>query len=246
MPQHHQRWPIGITLVVAIAFVGTTTAGPIPLAFDRSGYFALSPDIGSRLGKVSAGDLQGSALPGIDYVDPPHDPRRNFTTSTAVTGRVRSDILRQATQARGAEAAHELEAVLTKEDLIGQFDHALAAFGYSSHDIADVLAAYLVMSWEVVTGNATSTAQLGGANRQIRAWLARDERLLGMSNDDKQALAERMIYAASVSSASKNELSRRQDAVRLASLRQEVRDSVKSFGLDLGSVRLSDRGFTVD
>jgi len=136
--------------------------------------------------------------------------------------------------------------VLTKEDLIGQFDHALAAFGYSSHDIADVLAAYLVMSWEVVTGNSASAAQLGGANRQIRAWLARDQRLLGMTNDDKQTLAERMIYTASLSSASKNELLRRQDTARLDGLRSEVRDSIRAFGLDLGNVGLSDRGFASD
>ena len=169
-----------------------------------------------------------------------------FKPSAEVSERVRRKVVDDVARNRGADTARQLEAALAERDVVGEFHRLLTRYGFSGTNLGDVMAAFYVMSWEVVFGRDATSAQIKGADGQIRRALASGNAVRQMSDADKQSVAESLIYQTTFSSAAKNRLVKQRDTTQLAKLRDSTRAAVRQFGIDFDTVRLTENGFERD
>ena len=126
-----------------------------------------------------------------------------------------------------------------------RFDARFSRYGYSSHDVADSLAGFVIVLWEIVN-NQDASAYPSGI-RQVRAKV--NELLLSKSagktytDADKQYYAEYFKVLAVIS---KDSLKRKQSANDAVGV-QTIHNTAYQFGLRLGidfkRLQLTDNGF---
>ncbi|HZY62002.1 MAG TPA: DUF6683 family protein, partial [Edaphobacter sp.] len=125
------------------------------------------------------------------------------------------------------------------------FDDLLAKYGYSPNNLADVMTAYLVLSWETVhNGDATRYPQgIEAVHEQMRDALAANPQVARFDDAQKQEMAETLADLAMMSTIARKQLLKSGDTARLQQLEENVRKNVLVFGVDLGTVSLTNRGF---
>jgi hypothetical protein len=126
-----------------------------------------------------------------------------------------------------------------------KFSQLLSSYGYSSRNLADVMTAYLVIAWEVVH-NQDATRYIDGigiVHNQMRAALAQSPNVRGLSDAQKQEVAETLGNLGMLAAVAKRALIERGDNASLGQLQQNVRSTTQKFGVDLASVQLTDAGF---
>ncbi|WP_101926149.1 MULTISPECIES: DUF6683 family protein [Luteimonas] len=162
--------------------------------------------------------------------------------------KVSADVQRQTIQAFGRNASQlaELETLIGSGDMLREFDTILRRYGYDPTNLGDVLAAHLLISWEVVNDQDSRRSPVGqrAVRRQIIGPLAAVPQVAAMSDAAKQAQAERTAYLTMVSALSYQSLKREGDRAALAALSANVRRGLQANGLDLRAVSLGDDGLT--
>jgi hypothetical protein len=101
----------------------------------------------------------------------------------------------------------------------------------------------LLVSWEIVTGNTASDAQVRGVHDQARAAILGSAPLRTMPDAQHQAVSEVIAYHVMIFSAANAEAMRTGDQAKLAQLRENVRTAARTFGIDLAHAQLTDKGF---
>ena len=110
--------------------------------------------------------------------------------------------------------------------------------------LGDVLAAHLLISWEVANDRDSRASPEGqrAVRRQLIGPLAAVPELAAMSDAAKQAQAERTAYLTMVSALSYQSLKRQGDRQALAALASGVQRSLQVHGVDLQRLTLGEGG----
>jgi len=165
-----------------------------------------------------------------------------FARDAAVTAREREAIIAHLAQQPGAA---QMAPAIRSGKLMQSFDGLLRRYGYSPQNLGDVLAAYLVISWEIVNAADSNDEPAGqrAVRRQLAGALASVPSIAKMSDAQKQAQAERTAYLTMIAGSAYQALKTGQDPARLEDLQRSVRnDLLKSSGIDLKRMALTDGG----
>lgn len=128
--------------------------------------------------------------------------------------------------------------------LRNQFDRLLAGYNYSATDMADVVTAYLVISWQIVHNkNFDDKNGFNAVRTWVRDILLKSEQLAVMDNATKQLYAEAYGYQTMLCFNSYKTLIAKSDQKGLDHLRNNLYKSVKDSFIDLKSVKLTHTGF---
>lgn len=185
---------------------------------------------------------QAVAAPAPDDVDAAAVATLAFRRDPAVTARVRQETIRAF--GRTPEQVAGLEQALGSGAMLREFDAILRRYGYDPDNLGDVLAAHLLIAWEVVNDRDSRRMPAGqqAVRRQLIGPLAAVPEVAAMSDAAKQAQAERTAYLTMVSALSYQHMKRDRNARALATLAAGVRRSLQDQGIDLQRLELQAGG----
>ncbi|AFY75517.1 hypothetical protein Ple7327_0027 [Pleurocapsa sp. PCC 7327] len=237
------------TLLIAAVF------SPLPLAaqisnidipymafYDHQGTYASTIGIGTSAAQaltevspqtISAQRLTGETLPASAL---------SFRYSPQVTMQVRDRIAEQFA-AQSPEQAVQIRCEFAQADVVGEFRRLIQRYGYDPDNLAHNMAAFLILQWEVLTETQAQPPQMKGAAEQVAEALLAGSLLHGMSDADKQTVADSMAYQALMSVLVFNDLKQRGDSTGIARLREGIIRSARELGWDFNRIELTSRGF---
>ncbi len=124
------------------------------------------------------------------------------------------------------------------------FNDILDKHDFDRDNLVDVTAIFYMSLWKIVHGQELTDQQIAGVRRQILASMARDARLTGLSDVEKQEIAETFALHTALALKGYDMLVRNGDTARLASFRADLqRTMVPAGGPDLKYLAVNDQGF---
>lgn len=185
---------------------------------------------------------QAVSRPAPSEVDAAAVATLEFRRDPAVSARVQQETIRAL--GRTPDQVADLDKVIGSGQMMREFDTILRRYGYDPGNLGDVLAAHLLISWEVVNDRDSRGSPDGqrAVRRQLIGPLAAVPDVAAMSDAAKQAQAERTAYLTMVSALSYQSLKREGDRQALAALAAGVQRSLQDNGVDLRRVTLDDGG----
>ncbi|MDR7194686.1 DUF6683 family protein [Luteimonas terrae] len=182
------------------------------------------------------------AQPAPAQVDAQAVETLSFRRDAAVSARVQQETIRAF--GRDPQQVADLEQVIGSGEMLREFDKILRRYGYDPTNLGDVLAAHLLISWEVVNDRDSRQSPEGrrAVRRQLIGPLAAVPEVAAMSDADKQAQAERTAYLTMVSALTYQTLKRDGNRQALIALSANVRQGLQGNGVDLQRVSLGDGG----
>lgn len=190
--------------------------------------------------------LAGSEEDGDAPVDPAMQQALTYTPSPDVERRTRQKLYDSLAATIADPALEQQLAQSVSTDMIWrQFHGVLSRAGFSTTNLADVTAAYYIITWEVVNApEATANAAgVKAVQADVVAAYAAEPRLAELTDAQKQEAASVMAYMATVAAASANQLRSAGNTQALAQLQAQVHKAVLSQGLDLAQLQLTAEGF---
>jgi hypothetical protein len=127
-----------------------------------------------------------------------------------------------------------------------EFDQLLRQHGYDPRDLADVVAAFYLIAWEVATGGdaLAQPAGIAAVRGQARQMLAGNPAMSRLSEAERQATAETLAFHAMAIAARHHDLSTAGAGPQVIAYRTEVADAVAQWqGIDLRRFSLTPTGF---
>jgi hypothetical protein len=167
-----------------------------------------------------------------------------FRSDPAVSQRVRQQVLAAALPSSPNPAG--LRQAVESGAPWQEFDRLLVQHGYDPRDLADVVAAFYLIAWEVTTGGDATTQRAGIAavRGQARQMLAGNAALARQSEAERQATAETLAFYAMAAAARANDLRVAGNDAALNAFRAEVAATVaRQQGIDLRRYALTPAGF---
>jgi hypothetical protein len=229
-------------VLCAVAFVALAIAVPVPAAGARNDDDASRPSA-----MASERALQSALESALSRPAPAQAPVEAvnalaFERDAAITAREREAFI--AHLAKQPNGAGPLEQAIRSGKLMDEFDRLLQRYGYSPRNLGDVLGAYLVICWEIVSESDSNDEPAGqrAVRRQLAGPLAAVLAIARMSDAQKQGQAERTAYLTMVAASAYQELKRGGDSARLADLQRNVRASLLQSGIDLERLVLTEDG----
>lgn len=167
----------------------------------------------------------------------------SFRHDPEVSARVRQSVL---DHMAGQPDGPALDAVRSGK-LLDAFDRLLRQYAYSPDNLGDVLAAYLIISWEIVNDRDSTKVRAGlkAVRRQLIVPLAKLPKYMSMSDAEKQSQAERTAYMTMIAVGASESLKQAGDATRLQALQKSVRAGALESGIDLEKLELTDGGLVI-
>lgn len=184
-----------------------------------------------------------AALPRAGLAPPPASATA-FRADPAVSARVRQAVLAAALPSSPNPEA--LRATVESGAPWQEFDRLLRRHGYDPRDLADVVAAFYLIAWEVATaGDALAQPEgIAAVRGQARQLVAANPGMARLNEAQRQETAETLAFHAMAMAARHNELRAARDAAQLAAFRTEVADAVaQQQGIDLRRFTLTPAGF---
>jgi len=166
----------------------------------------------------------------------------DYHASADVSRKVQRNVL---TSIADPAARESLQQAMQNNNILKQFDQLLHQYGYDIGNVADVMTAYYVITWEVVNDQDASRYKSGiqAFHDRLVASLSASPELTGMSDADKQTTAETLSYMAALAAAARNQLKQRGDTAGLGRVQQQVHAATLRMGVDLKALRLTANGF---
>lgn len=185
---------------------------------------------------------QAIAAPAPAQVDARAAQTLSFRRDPAVSARVQQETIRAF--GRNPQQVADLEKVIGSGEMLREFNAILRRYGYDPDSLGDVLAAHLLISWEVVNDRDSRQSPAGqrAVRRQLIGPLAAVPEIAAMSDAAKQAQAERTAYLTMVSALTYQSLKRSGNRQALDALSTSVRQGLRGNGVDLQGVALDDGG----
>src|SRR5229473_1878023 len=129
--------------------------------------------------------------------------------------------------------------------VLKEFDRVMSANGYSSRNVADDMAALLVLCWEIFTGGSANKLQIEGARQQSRGIFLGNPALCAMTNAERQEMAERIAYQFVISDTANQLALRSGDQAQQAQVRQSAAAVMRQrVNIDITRLQLTERGFS--
>ncbi|MBP0465947.1 hypothetical protein J5Y09_18620 [Roseomonas sp. PWR1] len=167
-----------------------------------------------------------------------------FAPVPAVSARVRQQVLAAMLPTSPNPAG--LRAAVESGRPWQEFDRMLAQHGYDSRDLADVVAAFYLIAWEVSTGGdaLAQPAGIAAVRGQARQMVAGNPAMARLDEAGRQATAETLAFYAMAMSARLADLRAAGAPGPVASFRAEVAQTVaQQQGIDLRRFTLTASGF---
>lgn len=185
---------------------------------------------------------QAISRPAPAQVDAQAEATLSFRRDAAVSTRVQQETIRAF--GRNPQQVADLEKVIGSGEMLREFDKILRRYGYDPTNLGDVLAAHLLISWEVVNDRDSRQSPDGqrAVRRQLIGPLAAVPEVAAMSDAAKQAQAERTAYLTMVSALTYQSLKQQGNREALRALSASVRQGLQGSGVDLQRVSLGDGG----
>lgn len=221
-------------------------SGMIDSSFANMSSFAGTTAVNSAIAESARYAARRRGLPQAN-VQPsaPRPANLAFHTSATVTAETNGRILAALRQSTPGADTRKFEQVLDNGELRGTFARLLRSAGFSPNDLADVLMGYLVISWEVVSGEDSRRHAPGYAvvRDRLRESLGADPRIARMTDGDKQQFAETLEVLAILAAATRDGLRQNGQSDKLAALQEGVRRAGQNLGVDFGQLAFTDAGF---
>lgn len=193
-------------------------------------------------GTVRLALQQAIARPAPEVVESRAVEALSFRRDPAVSARVQQETIQAF--GRNPQQVADLEKVIGSGEMLREFDKILRRYGYDPTNLGDVLAAHLLISWEVVNDRDSRQFPDGqrAVRRQLIGPLAAVPEVAAMSDAAKQAQAERTAYLTMVSALTYQALKRDGNRQALSALSASVRQGIQGNGVDLQRVSLGEGG----
>lgn len=201
-------------------------------------------------GSIKPAGATGPALPGGKPTPLPPAGRvaalspTGFTPDPAITARVRQQALASALPTSPNPDA--LRAAVNSGRPWEEFDRLLRQHGYDPRDLADVVAAFYLIAWEVATGGdaLAQPAGIAAVRGQARQMLAGNAAMARLSEAERQATAETLAFHAMAMAARHQDLRNAGAGAQVVAYRAEVAQAVAQWqGIDLRRFALTPSGF---
>jgi tetratricopeptide (TPR) repeat protein len=168
------------------------------------------------------------------------DAALGYTPDPQVSAQVRAQEIKLVT-AQYPALRPVLEKAFATDAVLREFDAFVSAHGFSSHNVADTMAALLWSSWQIVNSVTLTEAQIRGVHQQVRAVFLGNPQMRAMTVAGRQMVSESIAYLVMVEAAAM----RTSDPAGLAQARQNAAKNIKNLlGLDLSQLEMTaDRGF---
>ncbi|MBW6401550.1 hypothetical protein KPL78_27110 [Roseomonas sp. HJA6] len=167
-----------------------------------------------------------------------------FAPDPSITARVRQQVL--ATALPTSPDPDALRATVNSGRPWQEFDQLLTQHGYDPRDLADVVAAFYLIAWEVATGGdaLAQPAGIAAVRGQARQMLATNQAMARLSEAERQATAETLAFHAMAIAARNQDLHNAGGGPQVAAYRTEVANAVAQWqGIDLRRFALMPSGF---
>ncbi len=165
-----------------------------------------------------------------------------YQANEGISRTLRQQLARRVAASSPSQAYNVRRAFAT--DSIWQtFDRALSGYGYSSLNIADVMASYYVRCWEIVNATDAHPMFLRAVRNRLAWMLMYSPEIMLMSDIEKQRTAETLGILTTVAQTGREQLQRQNDAIGMVLLQTAVYKSTLMQGIDLKQLTLSSRGF---
>lgn len=138
----------------------------------------------------------------------------------------------------------KLEKVFEGNKLRSEFDRLLESYNYSAQNLADVMTAYLVISWQVVNMRDYNDKKgFDAVRRMLHKNLLSSDYLQTATDLDKQTVSETIGYQAMLTMKIYQTLAAGNKKDELEQFKNTVHSNLKESGLDLKNVELTSKGF---
>lgn len=113
-----------------------------------------------------------------------------YTADARVSLVVRAMFLRTLEHRLNGAASDAIARDLAEHDVVARWSAMVAGEGLRPGDLADALASYWLLNWEMANGGETSSDALQAVRAQVRAQVASQPSLRRLTDAQKQAMAE--------------------------------------------------------
>jgi hypothetical protein len=167
-----------------------------------------------------------------------------FRPSQRVTDSLRGFMIAKVTQNDMSTLA-AVDKRFANDALLHRFDRMFAPYGFSSHNLGDSVAGYLVASWEVIN-NTDASGNVQGIRRvreAVRNKMKEKKKVAALSDTDKQRYSEIFKYLTILIIDRMDELKQKHNEAGERQLREQAAQPPLKIGIDLRKMRLTDQGF---
>lgn len=169
----------------------------------------------------------------------------DFAPSAAVTRDTNQRIVRALAPHVHAANRTKLQQLVDSGELLQSFDALLSKFNYRPNNLADVMTAYIILSWETIhDADATRFPHgIDAVHQRVRYAMAANPHTAAFTDAQKQGFAQVLAYMAMLNVVDRKRLQASGDSGKLHQLEQNVDAQTRNDGLDLGALQLTDTGF---
>jgi hypothetical protein len=131
------------------------------------------------------------------------------------------------------------------DTMINRFDRRFSNYGFSSSNLGDTFAGYLIIAWEIVH-NADASSNPSGIRRVREAVgqiLEQKGKAARFSNENKQKYSEVFKCLTELVREQDQRLRQANNGAAQHQLESQIVQTARKFGIDLRRLRLTDQGF---
>jgi hypothetical protein len=166
-----------------------------------------------------------------------------FTPDPQLSNEIRAGVI-DILSRQSPEMRWQMQRVFGGDAVLNDFKTFLQEHGgYSSYNVADCMAALLVISWEITTNDVASEEDVRGAHAQVRSVFLNTPRLQQMTNAERQELAEKSAYQVIIAQAGRELYLHQPDGEHLRQLQASAALVMQQQGMDLSRITLTAQGF---
>jgi hypothetical protein len=209
------------------------------------GNIALSQSILSGTRRLGTGATVRSNAPRAASLTPAQiDAALTYTADPTQSDRIRLAMI-DTMGGQNPATREQMTKAFADDAVLKEFDRVMSANGYSSRNVADDMAALLVLCWEVFTGRTANKHQIAGAHLQSRGIFLGTTALRTMTNAERQEMAERIAYQFVISDMTNQLALRSGDQAQQAQIRQSAAAVMRQrVDIDITRLRLTEKGFS--
>lgn len=191
--------------------------------------------------EITAAALFSAALAEGDSAA--EEPRLHFQRDARIT-----EAARLATVARvgkkNPQGGRQLDQVSRQFDFIAAFGEEAKKIGALSTHLGDVTALYWLTAWTAVHRERPSEQQTAAFRRSVSHALSRQETLMQAPEQERQHLADSMIFQLMLLRAAYDQASEQNDRAGLEALSVGTLNIARENGVDLTTIELGECGLT--
>lgn len=137
-----------------------------------------------------------------------------------------------------------LNYIFANNKLRNQFDKLLKDYKYNPTNLADALTACLVISWQIIHNESFNDKNgFDAVRKNIQENLLSSAELRDASDATKQRVTEIFGYQAMMALNTYKVSVAEKDKIAFNKLRSEIQANTKSAGMDLSTLKLTNKGF---